>query len=227
MQMSLPERQLIVQIFMKHSSIVKNVPHVPMGGRLQIEIDSCFIDIFPTAVVPNASDRASHESVTSIEFFRPVPDPGVLQKHRAASLSPTTGGKEKVQERRALSSSRRRDNSKRNTHWSEDKENLLIATTTVTTTTSSKRNRRLYNGNSTEGILSQQTAPPLIPHLPEEEGDGGTTSGESPDLGIGSDYHFSSLERGTRTLQSLVHTAHDLPPPPLCSESSESFNIFQ
>ncbi|XP_071517453.1 uncharacterized protein [Panulirus ornatus] len=178
---------------------------------------------YDDSVLPNASDRASHESVTSIEFFRPVPDPGLLRKHRAASLSPTSIGKEKVQERRALSSSRRRESSKRtSTHWSEDKENLLIATTTVTTTTStgSKRNRRLYNGNSTEGILSQQTAPPLISHHPEEEGDGGTTSGESPDLGIGSDYHFSSLERGTRTLQSLVHTAHDLPPPPLCSESN-------
>nr|XP_053635633.1 myomegalin-like [Cherax quadricarinatus] len=188
---------------------------------LSIQLNMFYLLIpLSTAVVPNASDRASHESVTSIEFFHPLPE-NTSRKHRAASLSPTSVNKGKVQERRALSSSRRRDGSKRiSTHWSEDKENLHIATTTITTTTtnSSKRNRRIHSGNSSEAVFPQQAAQPLLSHQPEEEGDGGTTSGESPDLGIGSDYHFSSLERGTRTLHSLVHTAHDLPIPPLCSE---------
>ncbi|XP_069943390.1 putative leucine-rich repeat-containing protein DDB_G0290503 isoform X1 [Cherax quadricarinatus] len=38
------------------------------------------------SVVPNASDRASHESVTSIEFFHPLPE-NTSRKHRASFLA--------------------------------------------------------------------------------------------------------------------------------------------
>ncbi|KAG7167934.1 CDK5 regulatory subunit-associated protein 2-like [Homarus americanus] len=197
-----------------------------LTSNLQLQLEVVRGSTSPTtsqcddSVVPHASDsRASHESVTSIEFFHPLPDPSVLWKGRETSLSPSSRvDKEKGRERRASSSSRRRDGSKRmSSHRSEDKENLHCTTTTVTTAgNSSKRNRRSHSGNSGEGVFAAQ------PLVPEEEGDGGTTSGESPDLGIGSDYHFSSLERGTRTLRSIVHTARDLPPPPLCSQPSHS-----
>ncbi|XP_045592510.2 putative leucine-rich repeat-containing protein DDB_G0290503 isoform X3 [Procambarus clarkii] len=201
-----------------------------LTANLQLQLKTLRSSTSPTtsqgddSVVPNESDHASHESVTSIEFFRPLSETGLLHKHRATSLSPTSGDKSKIQERRAASSSRRRESNKRINHWSEDKENHQIATTTTitTTTSSSKKNRRLHSGISSDGIFAQHAAQPLLLHQPDEEGDGGTTSGESPDLGIGSDYPFSSLERGTRTLRSLVHTAQDLPPPPLCSEPSHS-----
>lgn len=181
----------------------------------------------PTAVVPNASDLASPESVTSIEFFRPTPD---IRGRRPASLGPSSPvEKEKSYERRASSSSRRRDGSKRiSNHWSEDKENLHTTTTTITTTTtSSKRGRRHHNGGSNDGVLSEHAAPQLPSIHPEEENDGGTTSGESPDLGIGSDYHFSSLERGTHIMRSVIQTNNDLPPPPLCSEPSKYISILR
>lgn len=198
--------------------------------NLQLQLDtlratgSPAISHLDESHVPHVSDLASPESVTSIEFFRPPShDLSELRNRRQASLGPSSSlEKEKVQERRASSASRRRDNSKRlNTRWSEDKENLYTTTTTITTTTTSSKQGRHY-GVSNDGVLTDQ--PAISPRQPDDEGDGGTTSGESPDLGIGSDYHFSSLERGTRMLRSVVQTAHDdLPPPPsLCSEPSHS-----
>ncbi|XP_069972731.1 centrosome-associated protein CEP250 isoform X3 [Penaeus vannamei] len=201
--------------------------------NLQLQLDALRSKASPASshndsVVPNASDLASPESVTSIEFFRPSSDISSigLRGRRPASLGPSSPTeKEKSYERRASSSSRRRDSSKRySSHWSEDKENLHTTTTTITTTTtSSKRGRRLQSNSSNDGVLAEQAAPPQLPNIHhEEENDGGTTSGESPDLGIGSDYHFSSLERGTHIMRSTLHANSDLPLRPLCSEPSHS-----
>ncbi|XP_050729191.1 rootletin-like isoform X3 [Eriocheir sinensis] len=167
---------------------------------------------------------SSPESVTSIEYYpQPLPDPSMLWRRH----SPGPAATHSQRERRSTSSGRRRerDSSGRrvSSHWSENKENIYMSstlpTTTTTTTTSSTTKR------------SRLSHTPLH-HSEEEDIDGGTTSGESPDLGIGSDHHFSSLERGTTAHHHRDHhTAAPItriipvsppPPTPLCSEPSHS-----
>ncbi|XP_068210266.1 CDK5 regulatory subunit-associated protein 2-like isoform X2 [Palaemon carinicauda] len=193
-----------------------------LTSNLQLRLDALRATESPSISHAEDCDLASPVSVTSIEFFRPVSqDASELRNRRQTSLGPPSSlEKEKVKERRASSASRKRDATKRlNTHWSEDKENLYTTTTTITTTTTSSKQGRHYSV-SNNNILTNQAA--ILPRQPDDEVDGGTTSGESPDLGIGSDYHFSSLERGTHTLRSVVQPGQDLPPPSLCSEPSHS-----
>ncbi|XP_064077221.1 uncharacterized protein LOC135194935 [Macrobrachium nipponense] len=193
-----------------------------LTSNLQLRLDTLRAAASPSVSHAEDCDLASPESVTSIEFFRPVSqDASELRNRRQTSLGPPSSlEKERVKERRASSASRKRDGSKRmNTHWSEDKENLYTTTTTITTTTTSSKQGRHYSA-SNNSILTNQAA--VLPRQPDDEVDGGTTSGESPDLGIGSDYHFSSLERGTHTLRSVVQAGQDLPPTSLCSEPSHS-----
>ncbi|KAK7019743.1 hypothetical protein SK128_019803 [Halocaridina rubra] len=193
--------------------------------NLQLQLDSLHSSRSRTAsqgddtVVPTTSDLASPESVTSIEFFRPSQDQSDLRTRRQASIGPLSSReKEKSQERRSSSASRKRDSIKRtNAHWREDKENLYSITTATVT---SKQSRHIYNNGSSDGVLAEKSL--VSQQQPDDEADGGTTSGESPDLGIGSDYHFSSLERGTRTLRTVVPHLYDLPSPVLCSEPSHS-----
>lgn len=180
---------------------------------------------------------SSPESVTSIEYYhQPLPDPSILWRHN----SPAPASAVPQRERRSSSSGRRREresSSRRvSSRWSENKENIFVSSTLTTTTTSSsttKRNRLSHTRESQGNILM----PPHHHHHSEEDDiDGETTSGESPDLGIGSDHHFSSLERGTTAHHHHHHnhtapaapTAHlshasPLPPPdPLCSELRHS-----
>ncbi|XP_063888747.1 myosin-10-like isoform X1 [Scylla paramamosain] len=171
---------------------------------------------------------SSPESVTSIEYYhQPLPDPTILWRHHSPAPIPAAPQRE----RRSSSSGRRREresSSRRvSSRWSENKENIFVSSTlTNTTTTSSttKRSRLSHSKESQGSILA-----PSHLHHSEEDNDGGTTSGESPDLGIGSDHHFSSLERGTTAhhhhtapTARLTHTSPPPPPDPLCSEPTPS-----
>ncbi|KAK4299923.1 hypothetical protein Pmani_027845 [Petrolisthes manimaculis] len=151
---------------------------------------------------------------------------------------------------RDSSTNKRNHSSSDSSLWLENKENLFISTTTTTTTTnntfSGKRGRKTIEGGSgNSGILALSSSPNLIQEDEDVdidvyggpgEYDDGETSGESPDLGICSDHHYSSLERGT-TMSALAanyhHTysssGHNVLPhqPPslptqLCSEPSHS-----
>lgn len=152
---------------------------------------------------------------------------------------------------RDLSTSKR-NNSSNSSCWQENKENLFISTTNITSTTttstfSGKRSRKTIEGGSGNFGILALSSPNLtqededgdfdVSCGPGEYGDGETTSGESPDLGIGSDHHYSSLERGT-TISALAanyrhpygSSGHSILPhqPPslptqLCSEPSEYY----
>lgn len=147
----------------------------------------------------------------------------------------------------------KRNHSSNSSCWLENKENLFISTTNITSTTatstfSGKRSRKTIEGGSGNCGILALSSPNLIQEDedgdfdvfrgPGEYGDGETTSGESPDLGIGSDHHYSSLERGTTISSALAanyrHTygssGHSILPhqPPslptqLCSEPSEYY----
>lgn len=177
----------------------------------------------PSAVVEPIS---SPESVTSIEYYhQPLPDPSILWRHNSPAPVPAAPQRE----RRSSSSGRRREresSSRRvSSRWSENKENIFVSSTLTTTTSSSSTTKRSRLSHTRESQGSILVPPHHLHHSEEEDIDGGTTSGESPDLGIGSDHHFSSLERGTSAHHhhtaptARLSPASPLPPPdPLCSE---------
>ncbi|XP_076059925.1 uncharacterized protein LOC143036447 isoform X3 [Oratosquilla oratoria] len=142
-----------------------------------------------------------------------------------------------------------------NTVWNEDKENLHTTTTTLTVTEVRKvlrqqseisdylsdptcdesedpliPGRQVRRGGSApgySGAAQQQLflTEDLLSLHHDVEGDGVTTSGESPDLGIGSDNPCSSLER--RTLRTFVNANRHHTTTALCTDPSQDLLLNQ
>ena len=149
------------------------------------------------------SDITSPSSATSFEYI--VPSNTALL-HRPSSLSSLGSTRER---RRRSSSSRRRHSERRN---NDNKENLSVTSPIVSTAQLS-----IHDSRRTLSVGSSSLPP--VGSLDQE----GALSGESPDLGIGSDCHLSSLERSARNNSGSI-TQHR--PTELCSDPSKLFAFF-
>ena len=146
------------------------------------------------------SDLASAGSAASFEFLHPSSISLPTKEHSQPCRSSHSHHRDtsRGSSRRTVSASSSSE------YWHENKENLHHSSSSL----SFHRSRRPPSMSQEDLMPFDLSKNRQIVH-PDSEGGTTTTSGESPDLGIGSDCHLSSLERGVpstggRTLRTLA-----------------------